>query len=273
MNNDETLRPARRSLVLAAAGLTMVGMGGLVGCASKPKVAPKPVNLLAILPVDNQAAAAREFKARGASQPVYMPTLHPVGLLAGALTMAAMDAAERDRREEHDALQRALAKVDFDFVAQVNERLDACLAERGVRFVRLTDPVAAGHIRYGNYASLPPGVDAILDLAVTEADFYYATHARRGGGWSPNLLLSATLRPLSVDAPHLDYFEYYADYRSGGKNKRWLTTPPSMIFPTLPDLEKRSDEARLGLRDVTGQMVDLMAADLQRHTRGEMRFD
>lgn len=275
--NDVCRRRAPRGAIAwaFAAGLLTVA-----GCASQPAEPPKPISLLAVLPV--WAPYSESNTGFGsAHQPVLVvPIVVPSGsqggistggaVAAGVITSAVIYGVQESNRRGREALAEAVSHVGFDAAAEVDSRLASALEQRQVRLVRITDQGIIWGIRAGRFEGLPSGVDAILDVRVTESGYYSSA---RAGGFSPMLLLTATLLPPVAKADSLDEFSYYADWRDGGKNRRWITTPPSMTVPSVQHLKAGSADARAGLAKVVDQLVELMAQDLQRHAKGELRID
>jgi hypothetical protein len=190
--------------------------------------------------------------------------------VAGVVASAFIYRFREDRRIGREALNEALSHVNFDAAAEVDSRLAPALERRQVRLVRIAEPNIALDIRAGKFDGLPAGVDAILDVRVSESGYYSSW---RAGGYSPMLLLTATLLAPAVNADNLAEFRYYADWRDGGKDRRWVTTSKSLTFPTVDLLKASSARARAGLADVVDQLVELMVQDLQRHTTGKLRID
>ena len=174
-------------------------------------------------------------------------------------------------RNEREAIYDALSHVNFDAAAEIDSRLTPALEQAQVRLVRITDPAIAFDVRAGKLDGLPAGVDAILDVTVEESGYY---HSMRAGGYSPMLQLKATLHsPESDDVDLDDDFGYYADWRDGGKDKRWVTTPKSMTFASVDLLKAGSTDVRAGLEKVVDQLVTLMVLDVQHHTPVKPRVD
>jgi len=259
-----------------AAGLLTVA-----GCASRPAEPPKPINLLAVLPA--WAPVTDSNLGFGSSGPsvVVVPIVVPSGsqgsgistggaVAAGVITSAVIYGMQESKRKGREALAEALSHIHFDAAAEVDSRLIPALEQRQVRLVRITDPNIIWGVRNGRFDGLPEGVDAILDVRITESGYYSST---RAGGYSPMLLITANLLPPVAKAESLDEFSYYADFRDGGKDRRWITTPTSMTFATVELLKAGAGDARAGLSTVVDQMVALMVEDLQRHARGELRVD
>lgn len=227
-------------------------------------------------------APASESNAGFGSQPpvVVVPIVVPSGsqggvstggaVAAGVITSAVIYSIQESNRRGREALAEALSHVGFDAAAEIDSRLAPALEQRQVRLVRIADPGIVWGIRAGRFDGLPSGVDAILDVRVTESGYYSSS---RAGGYSPMLLVTATLLAPVANADSLDEFGYYADWRDAGKDKRWVTTPTSMTFPTVAHLKASSADARAGLARVVDQMVALMVQDLERHARGELRVD
>jgi len=278
-----TSRGLRGAIVWAlAAGLLTVG-----GCAThpaEPPKPPKPINLLAVLPVSAPVSESNTGFG-SAPQPVVVPIVVPVQsgsqdslspgttaavVAAGVVAAAIVYRFRENSRRGREALAEALSQVNFDAAAEVDSRLAPALEQRQVRLVRIADPSIASDVRAGKFDGLPVGVDAILDVRVSESGYYSSW---RAGGYSPMLQLTATLLAPAANADNLDEFSYYADWRDGGKDRRWITTPKSLIFPTVDLLRTSSADARAGLARVVGQLVELMVQDLQRHAAGQPRID
>jgi len=265
-----------------AAGLLTVE-----GCATRPAEPPKPlqpINLLAVLPVSSPVSESNTGFG-STQQAMIVPIIVPVpsgsqdslspgttaaAVAAGVVASAFIYRFRENSRREREALNEALSHVNFDAAAEVDSRLTPALERREVRLLRIADPNIAVDVRAGRFDRLPVGVDAILDVRVAESGYYSSW---RAGGYSPMLLLTATLLAPVANADNLDEFRYYADWRDGGKDRRWITTSKSLTFPTVDLLSASSAEVRAGLARVVEQLVELMVQDLQRHTTGKLRID
>ena len=274
--------PLRSVIVwLAAAGLLVIE-----GCATRPAEAPKPPKPLALVAVLPAWAPASESNAGFGSAPqgLVLPIVVPVpagsdalspgttaaAVVAGVLASAFIFHFQEDSRRERKALNEALSRISFDTAAEVDSRLAPALERRQVRVVRVTDPDIAAEARVGRFDRVPPGVDAILDVRVSESGYYSSL---RAGGYSPKLLLKVALRVPVANVDNLAEFSYYADFRDGGKDRRWVTTPQSLTFPTVDQLGACSTDIRAGLARVVDQLVELMAQDLERRATGQPRID
>jgi hypothetical protein len=276
-------RPLPRRQILRAAAITpALGLGFLAvgGCASRPPAAPpRPVSLLAVLPAAPAAVpqgsgfgarspgvVAVPPAPRGASSSSGAAAVIGAGLIAAAIVYTVGES----KRKEREALTDALADVNFDPLEQLNQRLCDSLEQNQVRIVRITDVHAAAELRAGRFDALPAGVDAILDVTVEESGFYSSS---RAGGYSPMLHVVASMRSPTPESKPLDTFSYYADWREGGKDTRWVTTPKEMTFESVEKLKAGSSTARQGLEKVVEQFVVMMSQDVARHTAGQMRVD
>jgi len=258
------------------------GLLGVEGCATQPAEPPKPINLLAVLPVWAPPTESNTGFGYTGQPIVVVPIVVPSSgsqgggvspggaVAAGVITSAIIYSYQENKRRGRDALADALSHVNFDAAGEVDSRLIPALEQRQVRLVRITDPNIIWGVRAGKFDSLPEGVDAVLDVRITESGYYSSS---RAGGYSPMLLITATLHPPAANADVLDEFSYYADWRDGGKDKRWLTTPASMTYPTVDHIKAGAADARAGLAKVVEQLVALMVEDLERHARGELRVD
>ncbi|HEX5093646.1 MAG TPA: hypothetical protein VFV84_13250, partial [Burkholderiales bacterium] len=173
-------------------------------------------------------------------------------------------------RVRKEALQEALAEIAFDPATHVGSSLVTTLEQLQVPVVRITDPDVAVDVRAGKFDGLPAGVDAVLDIRIPESGYYSSF---RAGGYSPMLLIRASLLRPEVGAEPLDEFQYYADWRDGGRDRRWITTPQSMLYPDPGALKANAARARAGLVTVADQMVALMAEDVRRAAAGQARVD
>lgn len=270
------LAAASRIIPAATAGIVL----GLQGCASRPEVPPeppKPISLLAVLPVEMTADEANAgFGAAGSG--VVVPIVVPSGggissrdaigaAVIGAAIAVGIQASSRERKER---LRDAVSAVAFDPAAEMESRLAPALEKRQVRLVRITDPQVVAAVRAGQFEGLPEGVDAILDVRITESGYY---SSMRAGGFSPMLNVTANLLAPKTGADALDEFGYYADWRDGGKDRRWITTPKSLTFSETEMLKADAENVRAGLAQIVEQMVDLMSDDVQRHASGQLRQD
>lgn len=270
-------RAWRASMIWALAA----GALAVAGCASRPPEPPKPIKLLAVLPAWAPVSEANAGFGSTGRPVVVVPIVTSSGsqgsglstggaVAAGVLTSALLYGMQESKRKEREALAEALSHVNFDAAAEVDARLLPALEQSRIHLVRVTDDKVVWGVRNGKFEGLPEGVDAVLDVRITESGYYSST---RAGGYSPMLLLTATLLAPAADADTLDDFSYYADWRDAGKNRRWITTPKSMTFPTVELLKAGAADARAGLSRVVDEMVALLVLDLERHARGELRVD
>jgi hypothetical protein len=282
MNPTNTSSVVQRRHLLRDAIIWVVA-GGLLtiaGCATRPAEPPKPpkpISLLAVLPVSAPISESNTGFG-SARQPEVVPVLPigphgevSVGAFGGALLGSAIVYGfQANKQKEREALYEALSHVKFDAAAEIDSRLAPALERAHVRLVRITDPEIALNVRAGKLDGLPAGVDGILDVIIEESGYY---SSMRAGGYSPILQLKATLHAPVADDDELDDFGYYADWRDGGKDKRWVTTPKSMTFASIDILKASSADARAGLEKVVDQLVALMVLDVQHHAAVKQRVD
>ena len=260
-----------------AAAVTVAASAMVAACASKPaSVAPppNPIRLLAVLPV---APLEEGVGFAGQRVPTPIVILHgaPTGaavtaLGAGIVVGAIVQSAREEKHKEQVALNEAMSVLNFDLAAQADEHIAAALQRQALRVVHIRDAAVAAQVRAGRFDGLASDVDAYLDIVVEENRY---EHSRRAGGYAPVVNLSATIRPLNEQADDLAGFTYYADARDGGKNKRWWTTPPSMIFKTLDALKADTPRLRTELDALVRQMSASMARDIGRRAAGEVPDD
>lgn len=284
MSNERHHPVTRRSLLQSTAACAAVASTPWLGaCASKPSappVPPKPIALLAVLPVALPPTEQNmSFNNRRA--PVYMPVQSgsgggmsaggAVAVIGVGLIVAAIVASKQaENRKEQAALAEALATVNFDPAEAMDQRLNAALQQRGVRTLRVEDSEAAGAFRRNQSVNLPEGVDAVLDITISESGYYRASSSV---GYSPILQLNAALRRPVRHDNDIEEFGYYADYRHGGKDKRWLTAPTTMVFPSVDLLRTDVAAVRAGFETLMDRIVAVLADDIQRHAQGQLRVD
>jgi len=270
----------RGVLPLCAAVAATVPLGG---CANRPPAPPppppKPVALLGVLPVllELPQPSSPGFGANR-SQPVYMGTQQAprsaapvsaaaglaVGLLALGITMAV--ANENQRRAEE--LAAAVSTLDFDPAEALDRLLGDALERRGIRLARI-DADLARELRGNRMDRLPAGVDALLDVRVTEAGYY---RSMRAGALSPQLNINASLMEARTDGDELDSFTYYADFRSAPKDPRWFTTPKELTFDDTAALRGAASRVREGLQALVERIAEHLCADVHRHVTGQPRL-
>ena len=260
---------ARRSLLCASLAPLLTTAAG---CASRapalPPLPPKPIALLGVLPVlldlsDSEPGFGTRPVALPSPQPAPPPPINPT-----ALGMAIGYALRADRDRKRAELASAVMSIGYDPAAGLDRRLGKALEDSGVQLVRI-DAAAAVAVRGGDMRGLPPGVDAWLDVRVTEAGYESSSSA---GGFAPQLNIDATLQPTTKGARDLDSFSYYADARSRPADSRWFTTPAKLTFPSLDALRASSATVRDGLESLVEQMVQRLAQDIQRHAGGLVRL-
>jgi hypothetical protein len=280
MKESEKYNPKLTSLALIiwAVAVSLLTLDGCATRPAEPPKPPKPISLLAVLPVfapisESNTGFGSARQPMGA--PIGLPG-PPFGAVSGAdfaagiIGEAMVYGFRAYRQKERDALVEALYPVHFDAAAEIDARLAPALEQAQVRLVRITDPKIALDVRDGKLDGLPAGVDAILDVIIDESGYY---SSMRAGGYSPMLRIKATLHAPVADADDLDDFRYYADWREGGKDKRWVTTPKSMTFASVDLLTAGSTDVRAGLEKVMDQLVALMVQDLQHHAEGKPRVN
>lgn len=273
-------KPLKKMLALmTAAALLVTG-----GCASRgvPEAAPapqKPLRLVAVLPTANAPSGSGSGFSTNRHSTIFVPESRNRGSSAGSVAGAigatlivgaiAYGLNER-KRTEAEALNDALSHVNFEPTEYLDAQLSSELERRGIRLVRILDPRVAIDARTEKFAGLPEGVDAILDVKVLESGYYSSL---RAGGYSPMLHLNASLRVPEPDADELDSFSYYADWRNGGKDKRWVTTPRNLTFESIEKLKGGATAARNGLEEVVKQFAVMISQDVERLAKGQSRID
>lgn len=277
--DDQAEDACRRGWLRAAATLTFAAaVLPLTGCASKPAgpppPPPKPLAHIGVLPVLLQLPADQGagFGARGHGG-VYVHSGPPISagaavatLGVGLIAMAIM----ADRAQKRRDLDAAVADLAFDPAKALDEGLAGALQKRQVVVTRIEDPVLAAEIRSGSMERLPPGVDALLDVRVTEAGYF---SSMRAGGYSPMLNVSASLLPPVKGGEELEAFGYYADWRDGGKDSRWFKTPAALTVDQIDKIRSQSQLLRDGLVAVVARVLERMADDVQRRAAGQPRVD
>jgi hypothetical protein len=267
--------------------LLAAGAVAIEGCASRSAEPPqpveprKPIGLLAVLPVSMPLSESNT--GFGAARvplvvPIVVATPGPAqgGLSPGQAAATTVFAAaiavgiQSYRRARQEALDEALAQIAFDPAAYIESRLVTALEQQQMPLVRITDPQIAEDLRAGRFEGLPAGVDAILDVRIPESGYYSSF---RAGGYSPMLLIRASLLRPVAEAEPLDEFQYYADWRDAGRDRRWITTPKSMLFPDAGALKANAPRARADLMSVADRMVALMVEDVKRAAAGQARVD
>lgn len=284
----------RRQFVGGFTGLTLgaIGLGTLAGCAkpaqdnpAEPTKPPSPIGLLAVLPPQvPQTIAGTGWGRQNPAYIHYQPVASrnssnnsSAGASAGAAVGAALIAAaviygiQESRRREREELAAAMKVLNFDPVEILDTKLLDALHARTLKVLPIRDSEIVADLRSGKFDKAPPDVDAVLD--VTIADSGFSTSFRRRG-YSPHLLVHARVRVRGA-APDVrpDFYEYYADWREDGKNKRWVTTPPSLTFETLDQLKENADVARTGLTNIVETFVALIAQDMATRQAGQLRVD
>jgi len=257
---------ARRSLLWASlAPLLPIASG----CASRAPVGPpKPIALLGLLPVlldlgDKDPGFGTRAVPLPSPTPAPPPPINPT-----ALGMAIGYALRADRDRKQAELASAVMSIGYDPAAALERRLGQALEGRGVPLVRI-DAAAAVAVRGGDMRGLPAGVDAWLDVRVTEAGYESSSDA---GGFVPKLDIDATLRPAVKGARELDSFSYEVDVRSRPADTRSFTIPATLTFASLDALRASSATVRGGLDALVEQMVERLAQDILRHASGLARL-
>lgn len=259
----------------------------LGACASRPPppppVPPQPIGRLLVLP----SGWVRESESntgfgRPPSGPVYVysggstgrsggpsgpsaAAVLGVAVIATLITKSVID----NRRRERAALAEALAQVAFDPLAHLDAGLTPALQARGLTLVRSSDAELATRVRDGGTGlSLPDQAEAALDVVVEQSGYY---SSGRAGGFSPMLGLIATLR--SPGGRELESFNYYADWRDGGRDRRWITTPREMIYASPQAIADDAATVRAALGRLLDRFIALMVDDVHRHAAGQLRVD
>ncbi len=270
----------RRRLLASgwAASSVLVAPALLSACANKgpappepPPPPPRPIAQLALLP----AALATTEESTGFGAPdqaafvVTRPTMRSnspsipaaaIGL--GLIGMAIAYGIQENRRQQREQLLAALVEVNFDARSTLDERIAARLAATKVRFVLITETQRAADVEGGDAAALPSEVDAALKVTVVDQGYYASL---RAGGYSPMLHVDTMLHSTGTPREELEGFTYYADWRDGGGDPRWITTPKSATFKTIDELRAGAAAARAGLLELVDQFAIKIVDDVQRY--------
>lgn len=269
----------RGVLPLCAAVAAAAPLGG---CANRPPAPPppppKPVALLGVLPVllelpqpsspgfganRSQSTYVATQPAPGNSAPIPVAGL-ALGLLALGITAAV--ASENQRRAEE--LAAAVSTLDFDPAEALDRLLDRALEQRGVKLTRIDGELARA-LRSNRMDRMPAGVEALLDVRVTEAGYY---RSMRAGALSPQLNVNVSLMEARADGDELESFTYYADFRSSPKDPRWFTTPKELTFEDTAALRAAAPAVREGLQALVERIAEHLCADVHRHVSGQPRL-
>ncbi len=266
----------------SALALAPLGIFTALGCAStrsnepEPEPpAPTPLPGVALLP--SAPAPGLQGSGFGAGTILLPIPTGSGGPTSGdlAFTLVATLIAtgiQHSRLREKQALRRALDAVRFDPLSRLDLQLASLLPSADLLVAPISDRDSARSLRAGDTHQLPAGNDALLDVVVHDCGYY---SSMRAGGYSPMLQLSATLRRPGAGSEEepLDSFDYYADYRNGGGDRRWVTTPSSATYPSTEALEQSADAARAALESTIDRIAALIAEDVQRHAGGLPRRD
>ena len=185
-NRREILRHAGAVSLAASAGTL------LQACASTPAVPeppPKPVALLGLLPVGPEAGAPRDGPrmAGGIVVPHYFPGRSyssRAGLVAGLLSIEFGGGGSGGVEVESFGASSSRPPLGVDVAAMLNERLLTELRARNLTVLSMADPTLVREVRSHDTKSIPPEVDAILDVKLVQA--FFAT-SWRSRGYSPTI--------------------------------------------------------------------------------------
>jgi hypothetical protein len=240
------------------------------GCAHRGEMGPPepvlPISGFAMLPAVMQAqvrpprtpaAGGGAYVSGGGNRKSDLAAALVIGAVAGIF--AARDADERVQ------LERGMAAIAFQPTEILNARLKTLLEQRGLKVETLAEDEAAMQARRsGDYQPLQTVADAVLDIRIDELGYF---HTIRAHGYSPMFGMTVFIYSPRRNL-ELARFSYYYDWREAKGNRRWLTSPSSMMFDRAEELADNADAIRAGFEDVLDQMMALLADDLKRRAEG-----
>ncbi len=247
----------------------------LGACATKAPAPPEPVKPIAkitLLPLTYSGSNIGGYASNPNPAPIYVPPpTHPyrmsatdvgAGILVAGVATIVSNQVEKSRAR----LERAVSAMQFHPRDIVTQRLEPGLKNKGVQIETETDNdivVAARFAR--DYTNLKPKADAVLEVSFGEVGYF---HSLRAGGWSPMLGMTAMLTSVETGET-IDSFSYWSDWRENKKDPRWVTSPPSMIFSSVEELEANAATARDGMEKILGQMIDQLIEDVRLRSQGQ----
>ena len=257
--------------------VTAVAAALVAGCASN-RPPPEPIHRLVVLPAERN------------------DTLHPLrerqpeySLINGVVPYLVHLAIDAQQRRSAEELRLAIARVGFDPVARINERVFAALEKAGVKYEmvqRSAGDVFTARIAR-DFTAIAGDADAVLDLRI--AQFGYYDETSRAGGYLPMLGIHAhfwstksyaengRLRMLigqvvpSVAAktnPEIGAFRYWFDWRQDPGNPRWFTSGPELIFPDIAAIVENREKLRAKFEEVMDSMIAQLALDVKSRMTG-----
>jgi hypothetical protein len=117
-----------------------------------------------------------------------------------------------------------------------------------------------------NTESVPPELDAILDVKVVEA--FFAT-SWRSSGYSPTINVSAFVKDPRAEMDEVMGYTYYAENRDWGKQRRQFMVPENLTFARASDIRANPERVQEGLERVIERIVGLIVDDVHRHCMGQ----
>jgi hypothetical protein len=269
-----TLQHFAASMLMAVISL------GNIGCArteTRPSEPPAPLSSIVMVPPISSWAFNDPSGQRRAGGAVIVPVVVGRGVNTGnsigvgvgvALIGLAIQHGVAQRKQELDS---ATAKVGFSPADILNVQLLGRVQAAGVKIQSMPegDSMTIFHARRDQqfFKSTKVDADAVLDVRVDEQGFY---HSSRAGGYSPMLGITATLW-TAANPDDSESFSYYADFRQRPSDSRWITTPPTLTFPTLEDLTHNAEAAKADLELMLGKVMDLIARDVKDRVEGRVR--
>ena len=148
----------------------------------------------------------------------------------------------------------------------LNERLLTELRARNLSVLSMADPTLVREVRSRDTQSIPPEVDAILDVKLVQACF--AT-SWRSSGYSPTINVNAVVKDSHAGMDELMGYTYYADNRDWGKQRRQFTVPANLTFKQTGDISANAVVVKEELERVIDRIVGLIVDDVHRHCTGQ----
>jgi hypothetical protein len=241
--------------------------------------AAKPIASFELLPVINvqgelqveDPAYVAQYNDNANKTPLYHSTpsyVHGgggVSLGAGIVAAGVATLVANEMQKRQNDLEYAVSAAGFRPAHLLNKVLKTLLEEKGLKLENSISPAMAKQAREDeDFSRVDSKAEAILDIRVTDHGYFRSI---RAGGLSPMLGITATLiEPVTGET--IDSFTYWSDWRNGGDDPRWFTTPPSITYDSTDSLRADAAAARAGLEGILVKMTVRLVEDIKRRSQG-----
>ncbi len=251
---------ARRTFMLAAAVLPIASSCG----HRPPPPPPPPLGRIAVIPAIN-VAGQETISFGGVPHPNHMHASrnHYIGpaIYVGAAARSVANWLDKSREVKAQEVAMKIAQIGYDPARHLNTVLLNLLREATLNIVPMLDNPLADQAREGEYAGVPPEIDAVLDVRFLEAGYYRGS---RADGFIPYISASVGLWSPKDEA-RLGRYYYGAGPAPAKGDLRWFTTSTQLTVASLEDFGSRSAALRAGFESLlVERMLPSMVRDVYR---------